>query len=157
MANAKNLEELSHLAEQLNSQTDKLNDSIKALNVRLANLKVGIAYWLDTPLDSTGIVHGRSLSTPLKYEKNVYLGYARIAGEWQLALKEETIKYQWELDSAEEIQKPVSEFEYKPLLSGSRDKRLKAVAHFDELIDGLTRHVADKLESVKAAENFAKL
>lgn len=155
MVDTNHIVELSHLAKQLNSQTDTLNNSIKELNRQLAALNIGIEYWLAEALEKTGLQQDPSYSPARKYEIETFLGYDKISDQWQLAIKEVTIEYEW--DREDELERPVKELDYTALLNASRDVRLRAVEHFDELINGLKVHIGKKLQRIKEAEEFAQM
>ena len=154
MVRTKNLAALSDLTKQLNSLTDSLNKSIEALNQQLAALNIGIEYFLDAPLRSSGMHRNSSYSPPMRYEVNTYLGYCKIAERWQLAIRKDTIEYQW--DASQKEEHAVKECDYTALLEASRDLRLLAVNGFDQLIDGLTESVKSKLELIEQAAELAK-
>jgi hypothetical protein len=147
--------ELSHLAKQLNAQTDNLNKSIRELNRQLSGLNVGIEYWLREPLESTGVRQDTSYSPAKKYEIDTFLGYDKIGDDWQLAIKEVTTEYYW--DREDDLECSMTEIDYTALLSASRDVRLLAAGRFDELLDGLKGHVQEKLQRIKKAEKLAQL
>jgi hypothetical protein len=155
MVDANHIVELSHLAKQLNAQTDNLNKSIRELNRQLAGLNIGTEYWLQKPLESTGIRQDSSYSPARKYQIDTYLGYDKIGDDWQLAIKEVTTDYEW--DREDGLERPVTEIDYTGLLSVSRDVRLLAAKQFNGLLDGLKRHVQEKLQSIKWAEKLAQL
>jgi hypothetical protein len=155
MVNSKSLSELSTLASELNSQSNNLNALIQELNNQLAEQNLGIEFWLDRPLESTGVLQDTQYSPPRKYEENTYLGYDKLEERWQLALKYETIEFEWNRDEREAA--PIREYSYAPLLKGTRDMRLMAVEEFDNLIDGLKKHVTAKLSVIKRAEELAQL
>jgi len=155
MVDTKELETLSHLAAQLNSTTDKLNEHIEQLNQILANLNIGLEYYRLDVLEGTGMLKDSSQSPARKYEINTYLGYDKIEDKWQLALKDVTTEYEWDADERAEF--PVTEYDYTPLRKASRDLRLKAVNQFDVLISELQRQIQRKLDTIQKAEEIAKI
>jgi hypothetical protein len=144
--------ELAELSVQLNSRSDDLNRLIEELNSRLAASNLGLEFWLEThPISDTGLLHGQN---NLNVRELKYLGYTKVQEKWQLAVREESIEYQWDQDNQIEI--PVSTVHDFPLLKCSRDTRLKAADLFDGLLYGLKQTVIAKLDVIKRAEASAK-
>ncbi|HTR24274.1 MAG TPA: hypothetical protein VMI10_09830 [Terriglobales bacterium] len=156
MVNAKELAELSSLAQQLNTKSNNLNGYIEALNQQLAAMNIGLEFYMKhPPLFTSGKRLDDRTSPPTKYEENTYLGWDKLGEKWELTVKEVTTEYQWN-DDSREVEAVDSE-EYTPLLKASRELRLKAVDHFDDLLETLKMHVKDKLRQLNNAEQVAKL
>src|SRR5215472_6596022 len=85
------LSNLSNHAVELNQKSDSWNEVIESWNARLAAMNIGLEYWLDEPLEETGMF-SPGPEKPL-CEIDTYLGYCEIGGKWQLALKETTTEY----------------------------------------------------------------
>jgi hypothetical protein len=152
MFDSTNLTELVELSTQLNSRSDDLNRLIEALNSQLVASNLGLEFWLETnPLSDTGLFYGAS---NIKSQQLKYLGYVKIEGEWQLAVRDDLIEYQW--DQEIQVETPVSTVRRFPLLKCTRDTRLKAADLFDELLEGLKETVIAKLAVIKRAEESAK-
>jgi hypothetical protein len=157
MVETKSIAELADLAKQLNSRSDNINKSIKALNDQLAPLNLGLEFWHPRPIISSGLRYRRypGVVEPERYEVDTYLGYSKLENEWQLAINETTTTYEWDEDERE--QRSVEEMRYCPLLKASRDVRLAGVSCFDELIARLVDHTKEQLKTIQKAEKIARL
>jgi len=156
MVDTKELAELSRLAEQLNKQSDNLNTYVESLNKQLAAMNIGLEFYMDyPPLVTTGKRLDNRTSPPTKYEENTYLGWDKLHDKWELTVKEVTTEYQWNDDVREEER--IDSEVYTPLLKATREVRLAAADHFDDLVETLKMHVKGKLQQLKRAEEVAKL
>jgi hypothetical protein len=154
MVDTNNLSELSGLAQKLNSKSDDLNKSIQALNQQLAALNLGLEVWLSNfPLDDSGFYlefPDWNYDRGERHRKTTVLGYCKVIGEWQLAVREEECNY------ADE--EPVLESsDTQPLLQASREIRLRAASRFDILISRLKQKAVEMLGNVEKAATLASV
>jgi len=156
MAKAKTVSELSGIAQQLNSESDDLSQSISQLNDQLASLKLGLEFWWDEePIADTGLEYDSFYSPPEKSRTSSFLGYGKIEDKWQLALKTTVGKFEWDNKAQEE--KVIKESWYDPLTKASRDVRLEAALQFDDFLVALKEHAVAQLAKVKLAKKQAEL
>ena len=148
------ISDLAPLAKKVNTKTDQINRTISSINEKLAKLNLGIEAWLDgnlrdaldcSPWSDEGTMRVRSIS---------YLGYDRIDGKWQLAVKEVTEEYTVDEDGDEEFDKVNPE--YEALLQASRNLRLAALPRIPRLLDELKSRGKELLETVESAETLAE-
>lgn len=153
MIDTNELCELSDLVEQLNSQIYTIDDAIRKLTAWLRSTNGQLGYWLDTPLESTGMLQNTRYFPPMRYRVDTYLGYDRIGQAWELALKIQHTEFEWD----SEVESEVRQVRYIPLLSASRQLRLAALAQFDQLIAGIKLDMEGKLRQLRNAETLAAL
>lgn len=145
MVNTATLSKLSKLAKQLNSDSDSVNAAISAFSQQLREMNLGIALWV------TIGVGGLKLDSDSqeKYRDVTLLGFCKLGDEWQLAINERTVTYDHGTDEE------ATEDSYQPLLKTSRDTRLNAIDHFDELLDALVSEAQNKLTKLERAKKIA--
>jgi hypothetical protein len=151
MTSAETLSELSEIAKQLNQESDFLNAAIKALEAQLAEMNLGLE--AAVVLDRTGRLRDRSYSPARDYETVTFLRYCKLGDGWRLAIQEETTDY--ECNDNREERGVTNEGRFTPLLKASRDLRIAAVDHFDELLDKLKLEAELKLATVRVAKTLA--
>jgi hypothetical protein len=111
---------LSATAAELNSETDRLNASILALEAALKKLGIGITSWYE---------YEKSFSADgLSYSMES-IGYTKLNGKWMLALMTRDGH-----EAAEE-----DRYEIWPLIESPRHLRIKALKHIPELLDKLNK------------------
>jgi hypothetical protein len=149
----KAFEELAAIAGKLNAESNDLNKTITSLNARFAEINVGVEVWL--PLSQGGLRYNRRVSPPEKYEENTFLGYGKVGPDekWQLAVREDTLTYNWDNDEKEEY--VVTESDCTPLLKASRDIRIQAMELVPELLEALKRAAQEKLRIIQGAKKLA--
>ena len=87
--------------------------------------------------------------------KLTLLGFCRIEDQWQLAIKAQTVDYVPDPEELSEVDE-LTEDHYTALLKASRDLRITAVEHFDELLDALKTKAERTLASVEKAKKLAR-
>jgi hypothetical protein len=134
------MDELASLAENLNSESNEINDIIAAWNAKLAARNLGLEEWLYPD------------------EDHVQTGYAKVQDKWQLAARH-CAEIRWVLnynarDKEDGHCEPVpgTKFTVTPLLEASRELRIRAVGHIPDLIDNLKDEAEARLRSIREAK-----
>jgi hypothetical protein len=171
------LEDLAHLSERLNANTDQLNTELKAIEDRINALSLGVEAWVTrrplqeeftnewAALAKNALVASAALGDAKRSRTAAELGYARFPDGWKLAVR--TVTYpqtrtpgsiDWDepatLGDAGEVCR-----EAKPLLRASRTLRMKAVDRIPDLIDALHAagiQVAEAVEKARKISNSLK-
>ena len=87
------ISDLSDLASKLNQQSDRLNSIISTTNAKLEKLNIGIEVWLEqTPIDDEDFQDDSKDQTIDRHREVTLLGYAKVDGRWQLAVKHATFQ-----------------------------------------------------------------
>jgi len=123
----KAIEELKPLAEELNAQSNDLNQIITAISERLASLNLGIEVWFPS-------------------ESNSDIGFGKVDGRWTLAVR--TGQRQ---DGGEFITLGVT-----PLTKCSRDKRIEGLAFVPQIVTRLSIETAGRLKKIAEAKQLAE-
>lgn len=129
------LKRLAEKASVLHARTDAANEVIEKANRELSSMNLGLEVWL------LSVEFGE---TSGQHEVPCFrqLGFAKVDGAWQLAIRE------WA---------PAMEGEYGAprvaLAKHSREMRIKASAHIQPLIEEITRQVDDALQSSSGTPN----
>jgi hypothetical protein len=151
MVDAQKFERLSILSQQLNEQCSTLNDTITEWNKRLLALNLGLEVWLN-PFDYSGVYYAENDSdVRQKCVKEISLGYAKVDGQWQLAIKEEFL-----IAGNEEREQDVP-IRVTRLLSCTREMRIKAMERFDSLLSHIEEEVTQRLQIVAKAQKLAEI
>jgi phage shock protein A len=147
------LQALAESAKQLNSHTDKLNESIIALEKKLSGMNVGVSVWIDDLLDKQG-PHEREEDTgairlgPVpKYRQGYYLGYAKVSSEWRISVK----RVEENLDGNGDLIDVGWEDTPTPLVNASRVLRAEAAKQIDRLLDALKERIDEYNANVTSA------
>jgi hypothetical protein len=158
MVDANEFEQLSILSQQLNEQSETLNDTIEEWNKRLEALRLGITVWLDfDPLTTTGVYYEPDENgNRWKKRDDVVLGYDRIDGRWQLAVKEVYLVWSQDRRGEEQVEYD-SPQEVTRLLSSSRELRMQAMSKLDELVRRIKRELTRRLEVVAKAQKLGEI
>jgi len=126
-----NLEKLLHLAEQLNKQSDQVQEALTAVQRALAQLNLGVEAWITIEL-----VDMRETSPDEQVEdfrRYTEIGYARVGRSWALAYKEyKVINADGQYDDPREEMIRLGE-----LLSAPRTIRLQAAAKLPDLLEAI--------------------
>jgi hypothetical protein len=119
-------------------------------------MNLGLEFWLeDNPLSDSGPLYDRRVSPPDKYQKLVHLGFCKLEDKWQVVIKRSTINYEWDRDN--EVENEIrDEAETVALSKAPRNIRLLAVERFDDLLEGLNRLAAEKIDAIERAASFAE-
>lgn len=150
MTNTEVLSELSTLAEQINSSSDAVNAAIVKLNEQLRAMNLGIEAWIQ--IGHSGL---KQDSRPArKYREVILLGFCKFDDTWQLAINEKVIDYVPNPEYPEDEDEITEDF-YTALLKASRELRITAVEHFDDLLDALKSKATKTLASVTKAKKLA--
>jgi hypothetical protein len=129
--------DLSVAAKNLNQVSDELGKTILVLDAALQKLNLGVSAWVRIAGedDGNGNYWGRDI------------GYAKVGGEWGIALRTLRGNYNWEEDEAEE----------KWLFNdGPRWLRADAIEHIPALLEKLTKQADDTAKRIQKKTEEAK-
>lgn len=151
------LKELSDLSRQLNQQSDKVNSIISKVNELLASLNLGVEVWLtDDPIETGGFTEFET--EPNWHEECLeatILGYCRVSGSWELAVKNMLLPCMV-VDEEHEESEPVQRGRPISLLKAGRNIRVKAVSSLPKLLEVIKQEGQELLASIEKAEAAAE-
>jgi hypothetical protein len=104
--------------------------------------------------DSSFKLESRFQNSPRKYSELTLLGYCKIEDKWQLAINEQTVDYEPDPDDRDQ-ENELTEDCYTPLIKATRELRVSAVEHFDELLEELNRKAERTLAGIERAKELA--
>jgi len=142
------ISELTPIARQLNEKSDKMNNLLATINRQLAKLNLGIEIWLDTLLSAGEWIE--DAANNIKCREAGYLGYSRVNGKWQLAVRvvPEEMKVNTHQEHIEEAGRPY----WSSLLKCSRGVRLAALEQLPKLLDLLNAESDRLVKLIDATE-----
>lgn len=149
-----NLSELTPLAKKLNEKSDELNTVISTINKKLNALNLGIEVWTSTPIQSGDYEYDHETEPPLRYREVVYLGYAEVGNEWELAVKEVILETRQD-DYGRECEDAANPT-IRSLISASRHLRTAAMDELPDLLDELKRKAEKLISSIDAGKKAAE-
>ena len=156
----KSLEELSEVAELLNSKSNLINKLITEFESRLASMNIGLEVWLGNyPLWEGPTSNERGEFGSEQHNRQRVLGYGRLneRSGWGLLVKECVMIHGFfEGDTSSPYAYTTDETEPKELISVSREDRLKAIERFESLVETLADKANEAVKSIKKAESFLK-
>jgi hypothetical protein len=141
------LDDLAAVANQLNTASDRLNTALSAIQLRLAEMSIGVARWV--PLDDTRVDLQDRDETGVEEWKAWQLGFDRCGDGWVLMVRlahfndEDPDGDWWEFKDE------------RPLLRASRELRLHAVRALPALFRDLQKEATDVLDCVEEAHRLA--
>jgi hypothetical protein len=142
------LKELSALTSKLKSATEELNGVIEDLNARLAKIGPGVSAWTGKILNRKDSVRDvTDARVEVKIASGYELGYARVDGEWMLAVRK-TRCDDIDNDSDWIDDEPLS------LLKAPRNVRVEAAGHFEKLINAISRKAEGFIANVEDAKKL---
>lgn len=147
------LSQFTETAGRLNSASDSLNSILSTIEKRLVEANVGVETWLSSDLvqsDSEGSSGGETTWT------SQVLGFAKIEGEWGLAVKpvkhvsgffqgDDNCPYGMRYKDGEPVR----------LLKASREIRIKALEAAPQLIKQLTEEADRYIQTIEQAKSLA--
>jgi hypothetical protein len=154
MVKAGTLSKLSKVAKKLNSESDSVNVAIGALNEQLREMNLGVEAWVQIA-DSGFKLESRFQNSPRKYSELTLLGYCKIEDKWQLAINEQTVDYEPDPDDRDQENELTEDCYTTPLIKATRELRVSAVEHFDELLEELNRKAERTLAGIERAKELA--
>jgi hypothetical protein len=152
-----NLSKLSPVAQALNQKSNEVNAVISKINAKLLALNLGFEVWLR--LDDTGLRFAKDdeASPATKYRQRDLLGYAQCGKDWTWQLVARREKTTYEFNQEEGQEETVREIEFTtPLLSASRESRIKAIQNMDAFLSMLKQQAECIIESINQAEAAAE-
>jgi hypothetical protein len=149
------INELSELSRKLNEKSDQLSTIITSINEKLGAMNLGVEVWLEHQALEMGATKHRpdEQDCDVMYQEGEVLGYCRIDGTWQLAVK--TCWYDFVEDDCDVEPTPVVNSE-DPLLKASRSIRIKALELLPQLLDQIKTGAQKMLEGIESAEKAAE-
>jgi hypothetical protein len=136
---------LSKAADQLNSETDTLNQVLESVDERMGAMNIGVPCWDDDvldlePEDDPKVSHGYRI------------GYAKLGDGWHLVAQcirvEEVVN---DFDEKEQVKDPYGN--PFPLLDGPRILRLEALYRIEPLLERISQLVESFVEQIGDAKD----
>jgi hypothetical protein len=130
---------LEDLSVRINTTSDSISDTLKRLEAKLANLRLGVEVWLDEPLtkdplsDKKGAVQ-ETIST--------FLGYTKVNGTWHIAIRN---------NAGDILGDGPDENRVWPILQAPREERVAAVKRIPSLIMALEKKCEEELYQIASA------
>lgn len=163
------LRKLSEKASKLNKSSDEINKIIAAYETKLADMKIGIEFWLGDPdecwADSAPLTIS-SWSTEYDDEKGEvpgnrtafarYLGYSKLRDGWQLAIREGNITTGVDATGNRDESFDESMVSKTALVKASREVRIKALGKMAHLFAAMDKKMDDMLGSIEQGKKFLK-
>jgi hypothetical protein len=141
------LRRLTSLAQQLNQESDALNQALQKLEQDLNAMKLGVEVWLDRPIRTSEwetYTSSNRLTAPLHRKRQIVeIGYGSAEHGSRRAL---LVRYGWELEMS-----PSYTTEYirtDSLLRSSREIRLQSLPHLQDLIAKIESEVASAVQRI---------
>jgi len=147
------LDRLSDLAGQLNSQTDALNETIVSLEEKLAAMNLGVSAWLDAedfPVCTEGPrdeYFEQTDQVMYRYHEGYELGYSKWNNEWKICAR----LIRWAVDETGEFERNINTGYGRPLAQSARIVRIEAADHLVDLIDLLIARTEKFVKGVSGA------
>src|SRR6187431_1195689 len=137
-------DQITPLAERLNSASDDLNSALKQIEQRLNAIGIGVGKFVPIP-DSQQALAVSNTQHHIEYQ----VGYDRFGDGWALLTRR--VRVQKDGTSGER-----AEFdELKPLLKSSRALRMKAVPAIPRLLHALSSEAEGVLKIIEDAKRLA--
>lgn len=134
------LSRLEEISTRLNSSSDTLTEAIKNAEAKLASLRLGVAAWLEEPIN---IEQEFNEKGELEDQYITRFGYTKCNGAWHLALMEDSERW----GGIEESGWP----KITPLQQAPRELRVKALQKLPALLGTLTAKAIAALQEVDKA------
>ncbi len=145
------LRRFSSAATRLNADSDSANATISAIEKHLVDENVGLEVWLPqvvTSADPEG-------STLEKTWAATRLGFTKLDGEWQLAVKPvRFVTGFFEGDTSCPYQEEFVAGDPVPLLKSSREIRIRALKLLPDLIEQLTEEAERCSDTIGEAKRL---
>jgi hypothetical protein len=111
---------------------------------------LGIEVWISYPIEIGDYEYEVDTEPPLRYRKAVYLGYAQVDDQWQLAIEE--VSLETKDNGFEEATNP----EVSSLSSASRGLRIAAMDTLPKVLDELKGKAESLNNSIDAGKKAAE-
>jgi len=142
------LNELAHLSQLLNKESDSHSQYLAQLEKYLRQLNLGVETWVVLSESSMSGTPSRDSS------RRTYLGYAKTDEGWLFATKIVRVERgYWQGDSDCPWENEYEEEQPKPLLKSSREIRLQAAAMLPRLLDALKENAEETLKALQQANS----
>lgn len=140
-------------ARELNAESDAINDTLNAVERRLASGNAGVEAWLPQPLRSEETAES-TRSQQVWIERR--LGFTKINGKWCLAVKGIRLRAGFfEGDTSCPYRNESLENEPIPLAQARRDERIKALEYLPELIELMNSQAKKATQTIKQSKELA--
>jgi hypothetical protein len=146
------LSEVAKSADMLNRESDSVNELIERFQATLRSLNVGLEVWLPI-IEKEQLPRTSGSGTQVL---RTYLGVARLNGAWTLAVKATTGQKRWDEEEQEAVEEDLYETPPSPLLSASREVRIRALGEFPVLLNNLKREADAAIMTIQSAKKFVK-
>ncbi len=162
------LSHLSTTAQQLNRESDSINEIIGRFQDTLRKLNVGIEVWVaESPLSRqsrrspshTDTYEDREYQIYMETETCQELGFAKVGQDWSLVVRESSYEreeqsYHWQDEADWRLFSRTDP--RQRLLEAPRALRLKALQVFPDLLKELTDEAAAALKTIHEAKKFVQ-
>ena len=136
--------DLQNTANRLNSETTGVNSLIQQVETRLQVMNLGLECWLERDILASEIERPN-------VSLDVELGFAKVAGEWCLAVR--VVRYQYDKgrdrwDVADYVGAPTK------LQDASRDIRIAALKRIPRLLESLKKRAEEDTQTIQEAKKL---
>jgi hypothetical protein len=143
--------ELAALSQELNQESDTLNETIALVNSKLLRMALGVEAWVGSIAEGDPWYKPDDEDSKWPLHEETWLGYYRFERGWELAVKTVTRQQtSYQEEETVEASKPL------PLLNASRDIRVQAMELVPSLLGAIKREAEKLIASIKNAKKAAK-
>jgi hypothetical protein len=114
---------------------------------------MGIEVWTSTPIQTGDYEYDNETKPPMRYREVVYLGYAEVNNEWQLAVKDAILETRRD-DFRREYEEAANP-SVRSLISASRHLRTAAMNQLPNLLDELKGKAEQLVRAIDAGKQAA--
>lgn len=147
------ISQLSDTASRLNRESDSINSTIQDIQDRINELNLGLEVWLE---DSPLILEDGPPALGRTFRNGLWLGYTKIGDKWALAVRWVRIEDKVN-EIGEEYSKVTNRNEPIPLLKFSREVRIEALSHIEQLVIALKERADRALNAISEAKKIARI
>jgi len=145
-------------AKILNSESDSINDVIKAFEDKLREINLGLDVWLeDDPIESETLYEDDHRGE--RYEsgnRDTELGLTKLGEVWHLALRDAVYKKEFDYND-NECGLALKDVEATtPLLQCTRKFRIEAIKRFPKLAEAMNAAAENAIGAIAAAKQLVK-
>jgi len=130
---------LSATAKAVNDESDRINKLIRTVDDALGRLNLGLPVWLPHPIIQDPLPTSKSILDP----NFTFMGYDKLEKQWSVCL-----------EFNERYDKGPGQ-KYR-LRDATRENKLSAVSHLEELVGEMNRRAQEKLEQIAAARKITE-
>ncbi len=150
---AKQIEQFHGAALRLNQVSDSMNDILSKAEEQIAVAKPGLEFWLDDEKFASGLLREAAGSVgeydlpnnATDPERVYYLGFAKIDGQWRLALR---TNIEWKRPDQEW---GILQIAITPIAQAPRNLRIEAVEALPRFLEDFRKRIEAAVSTIEKA------